>query len=165
MGEKRQSPMGRAYPWEANRIVPAETGSESGGVGLFFSFGEALYGGPYYDYAESLKSVLKPQCLLATHMNGSQPAPAGIRRSAAPPSKNQLRVQNGGGGGSNGLERIEFIASENCFGKVEGGSKREMKRRTSPTFNCGSESADPQHMGADQSCPCLQNRPPAGFGC
>ena len=33
-------------------------------VVAFFSFGEALYGGPYYD-TQSLENVLKPECLLA----------------------------------------------------------------------------------------------------
>ena len=36
-------------------------------VVAFFSFDEALYGGHYYD-TQSLENVLKPQCLLATHM-------------------------------------------------------------------------------------------------
>jgi len=34
-------------------------------VVAFFSFGEALYGGPYYDN-QSLENVQKPQCLLAS---------------------------------------------------------------------------------------------------
>ena len=34
-------------------------------VVAFFSFGEALYGGPYYD-TQSLENVQKPQCLLAS---------------------------------------------------------------------------------------------------
>ena len=33
-------------------------------VVAFFSFGEALYGGPYYD-TQSLENVLKAECLLA----------------------------------------------------------------------------------------------------
>ncbi len=36
----------------------------------FFSFGEALYGGRYYD-TQSLENVLKPECLLASEMNGA----------------------------------------------------------------------------------------------
>ena len=40
-------------------------------VVAFFSFGEALYGGPYYD-TQSLENLLKPQCLLALQMNGQR---------------------------------------------------------------------------------------------
>ena len=39
----------------------------------FYSFGEALYGGAYYD-TQSIENVLKAQCLLASEMNG-QPLP------------------------------------------------------------------------------------------
>src|SRR5579864_6888043 len=35
----------------------------------FFSFGEALYGGAYYD-TQSIDNVLKAKCLLASQMNG-----------------------------------------------------------------------------------------------
>src|ERR1700693_6323571 len=42
-------------------------------VVAFFSFGEALYGGGYYD-TQSRESVLKAECLLASQMNG-QPLP------------------------------------------------------------------------------------------
>jgi len=38
-------------------------------VVAFFSFGEALYGGPYYD-TQRMENLLKPQCLLASQMNG-----------------------------------------------------------------------------------------------
>jgi len=62
-------------------------------VVAFSRFGEALYGGPYDD-TQSLESVLKPQCLLA-----SMERPAGsrqvLRRSAAPPRRKPARVQNG----------------------------------------------------------------------
>jgi methionine sulfoxide reductase catalytic subunit len=40
-------------------------------VVAFFSFGEALYGGLYYD-RQSLEDVLKPECLLASRMNGQR---------------------------------------------------------------------------------------------
>ena len=35
----------------------------------FFSFGEELYGGTYYN-TQTLDNVLKPECLLAFEMNG-----------------------------------------------------------------------------------------------
>jgi DMSO/TMAO reductase YedYZ molybdopterin-dependent catalytic subunit len=40
-------------------------------VVAFFSFGEALYGGPYYD-TQTVENLLKAQCLLATRMNGQR---------------------------------------------------------------------------------------------
>ena len=38
-------------------------------VVAFYSFGEALYGGPYYD-TQSIENVLQAECLLASEMNG-----------------------------------------------------------------------------------------------
>jgi len=38
-------------------------------VVAFFSFGEALYGGSYYD-TQRMENLLKAECLLASHMNG-----------------------------------------------------------------------------------------------
>ena len=87
-------------------------------VVAFFSFGEALYGGPYYD-TQSLESVLKPQCLLATHMNGSR-----LPQVYGAPLR--LRVENQLGYKMvKWIERIEFIASEKLLGKGEGGSNED----------------------------------------
>src|SRR5215469_6435455 len=87
-------------------------------VVAFFSFGEALYGGHYYD-TQSLENVQKPQCLLASRMNG-QPLPP---LYGAPL---RLRVENQLGYKMvKWIERIEFIASEKSFGKGEGGKNED----------------------------------------
>ncbi|MEO6873392.1 MAG: molybdopterin-dependent oxidoreductase, partial [Opitutaceae bacterium] len=83
-------------------------------VVAFFSFGESLYGGGYYD-TQDLENLRKPQCLLATHMNGA-PLPA---EYGAPL---RLRVENQLGYKMvKWIERIEFVESEKGLGKGEGG--------------------------------------------
>lgn len=87
-------------------------------VAAFFSFGEALYGGHYYD-TQSLENLLKPQCLLATRMNGERLAPV----YGAPL---RLRVENQLGYKMvKWIERIEFIESEKLLGKGEGGKNED----------------------------------------
>jgi DMSO/TMAO reductase YedYZ molybdopterin-dependent catalytic subunit len=84
----------------------------------FFSFGEALYGGAYYD-TQSIENVLKSQCLLASRMNG-QPLP---ELYGAPL---RLRVENQLGYKMvKWIERIEFIESEKQLGKGEGGKNED----------------------------------------
>ncbi|HWQ92047.1 MAG TPA: molybdopterin-dependent oxidoreductase [Clostridia bacterium] len=85
---------------------------------VFYSFGDGLYGGAYYD-TQSIENVLKPQCLLATHMNG-QPLPdiygAPLR----------LRVENQLGYKMvKWIERIEFVKSEKTLGQGEGGKNED----------------------------------------
>lgn len=80
----------------------------------FFSFGEALYGGPYYD-TQSMENAMKPQCLLATHMNGEP-----LTEIYGAPLR--LRVENQLGYKMvKWIERIEFVESEKELGKGEGG--------------------------------------------
>ena len=87
-------------------------------VVAFFSFGEALYGGPYYD-TQSLENVQRPQCLLASRMNG-QPL------SEVYGAPLRLRVENQLGYKMvKWIERIEFIASEKSLGKGEGGKNED----------------------------------------
>jgi DMSO/TMAO reductase YedYZ molybdopterin-dependent catalytic subunit len=87
-------------------------------VAAFFSFGEALYGGHYYD-TQSLENLLKPQCLLAYRMNGQMlPAVYGAPL--------RLRVENQLGYKMvKWIERIEFIESEKLIGKGEGGKNED----------------------------------------
>ena len=88
------------------------------GTVAFFSFGEALYGGPYYD-TQSLENVLKPQCLLASQMNG-EPL-SGVYGAPL-----RLRVENQLGYKMvKWIERIEFIESEKQIGKGEGGKNED----------------------------------------
>jgi DMSO/TMAO reductase YedYZ molybdopterin-dependent catalytic subunit/thiosulfate reductase cytochrome b subunit len=84
----------------------------------FFSFGEALYGGPYYD-TQSIENVLKPQCLLASRMNGQR-----LPQIYGAPLR--LRVENQLGYKMvKWIERIEFIESEKLLGKGEGGMNED----------------------------------------
>jgi sulfoxide reductase catalytic subunit YedY len=84
----------------------------------FFSFGEALYGGIYYD-TQSLENVLKPECLLASAMNGAP-------RTADYGAPLRLRVENQLGYKMvKWIERIEFIESEKMLGKGEGGANED----------------------------------------
>ena len=85
---------------------------------VFFSFGEGLYGGVYYD-TQSLENVLKPECLLAYEMNG-EPLPD---EYGAPL---RLRVENQLGYKMvKWIERIEFIESEKQVGEGEGGTNED----------------------------------------
>ena len=87
-------------------------------VVAFFSFGEALYGGPYYD-TQSLENVQKPQCLLASRMNGQR-----LPQLYGAPLR--LRVENQLGYKMvKWIERIEFIESEKSLGKGEGGKNED----------------------------------------
>ncbi len=84
----------------------------------FFSFGEALYGGVYYD-TQSLENVLKPECLLASGMNG-----APLTTVYGAPLR--LRVENQLGYKMvKWIERIQFIESEKDLGKGEGGANED----------------------------------------
>ncbi len=80
----------------------------------FFSFGEALYGDAYYD-TQSMENVCKPQCLLATHMNG-QPLPSTYGAPLRLRVENQLGYKM-----VKWIERIQFIESEKTLGAGEGG--------------------------------------------
>ena len=85
---------------------------------VFFSFGEALYGGPYYD-TQSIENVLKPECQLASEMNG-QP----LTEVYGAPLR--LRVENQLGYKMvKWIERIEFVESEKQVGKGEGGENED----------------------------------------
>jgi DMSO/TMAO reductase YedYZ molybdopterin-dependent catalytic subunit/thiosulfate reductase cytochrome b subunit len=84
----------------------------------FYSFGEGLYGGIYYN-TQSLDNVLKAECLLAYEMND---APLGEEYGAPL----RLRVENQLGYKMvKWIERIEFIESEKQIGKGEGGTNED----------------------------------------
>jgi methionine sulfoxide reductase catalytic subunit len=84
----------------------------------FFSFGGGLYGGGYYD-TQNLENVLKPECLLASEMNG-----APLSEEYGAPLR--LRVENQLGYKMvKWIERIEFIESEKQVGKGEGGTNED----------------------------------------
>jgi DMSO/TMAO reductase YedYZ molybdopterin-dependent catalytic subunit/thiosulfate reductase cytochrome b subunit len=87
-------------------------------VVAFFSFGEALYGGFYYD-TQLIENVLKPECLLAFEMNGKR-----LPEVYGAPLR--LRVENQLGYKMvKWIERIEFIESEKQIGLGEGGKNED----------------------------------------
>src|SRR5579875_3410407 len=87
-------------------------------VAAFFSFGEALYGGAYYD-TQRLENLLKPECLLATHMNG-EPLPEVYGAPLRLRVENQLGYKM-----VKWIERIEFLESEKRLGRGEGGKNED----------------------------------------
>jgi sulfoxide reductase catalytic subunit YedY len=87
-------------------------------VVAFYSFGDSLYGGAYYD-TQSLDNVLKAQCLLASEMNGKP-----LTEVYGAPLR--LRVENQLGYKMvKWIERIEFIESEKNIGLGEGGKNED----------------------------------------
>jgi DMSO/TMAO reductase YedYZ molybdopterin-dependent catalytic subunit/thiosulfate reductase cytochrome b subunit len=87
-------------------------------VVAFFSFGEALYGGAYYD-TQSMENVLKAECLLASQMNG-QPLPEVYGAPLRLRVENQLGYKM-----IKWIERIEFVESEKHLGEGEGGKNED----------------------------------------
>jgi DMSO/TMAO reductase YedYZ molybdopterin-dependent catalytic subunit/thiosulfate reductase cytochrome b subunit len=84
----------------------------------FFSFGEGLYGGTYYE-TQTIDNLINAECLLATHMNGQPLADV----YGAPL---RLRVENQLGYKMvKWIERIEFIRSEKDVGAGEGGKNED----------------------------------------
>ncbi len=87
-------------------------------VVVFYSFGEALYGGTYYD-TQNIQNVLKAECLLASEMNGKL-----LTEVYGAPLR--LRVENQLGYKMvKWIERIEFIESEKTVGLGEGGKNED----------------------------------------
>jgi DMSO/TMAO reductase YedYZ molybdopterin-dependent catalytic subunit len=87
-------------------------------VVAFFSFGDSLYGGSYYD-TQLLENVLKPECLLAFEMNGKP-----LSEVYGAPLR--LRVENQLGYKMvKWIERVEFIESEKQIGAGEGGKNED----------------------------------------
>ncbi len=87
-------------------------------VVAFFSFGDSLYGGAYYD-TQSVENVLKAGCMLASEMNGSP-----LTEVYGAPLR--LRVENQLGYKMvKWIERIEFVESEKAVGLGEGGKNED----------------------------------------
>jgi len=85
---------------------------------VFYSFGEALYGGVYYD-TQSFENLLKPGSMLAYEMNGAPLPPV----YGAPL---RLRIENQLGYKMvKWIERIEFVQSEKGVGEGEGGKNED----------------------------------------
>ncbi len=87
-------------------------------VVAFFSFGEGLYGGTYYE-TQTIENLIHAECLLATHMNGQR-----LPNVYGAPVR--LRVENQLGYKMvKWIERIEFITSEKMLGAGEGGKNED----------------------------------------
>ena len=87
-------------------------------VVAFFSFGDSLYGGTYYD-TQLMENVLKPECLLAFEMNGT-PLPEVYGAPLRLRVENQLGYKM-----VKWIDRIEFIESEKQVGLGEGGKNED----------------------------------------
>ncbi|MGH9759873.1 MAG: molybdopterin-dependent oxidoreductase, partial [Blastocatellia bacterium] len=87
-------------------------------VVAFFSFGDSLYGGSYYD-TQLLENVLKSECILASEMNGKP-----LTEVYGAPLR--LRVENQLGYKMvKWIERIELVESEKRIGEGEGGKNED----------------------------------------
>jgi len=87
-------------------------------VVAFYSYGDALFGGQYYD-TQSISTALQARCLLAYEMNGA-PLP---EVNGAPL---RLRVENQLGYKMvKWIERIEFVETEKTLGNGEGGKNED----------------------------------------
>jgi methionine sulfoxide reductase catalytic subunit len=85
---------------------------------VFYSFGEALYGGAYYD-TQSFENLLKPGSMLAYEMNGA-PLPAIYGAPLRLRVENQLGYKM-----VKWIESIEFVRSEKEVGAGEGGKNED----------------------------------------
>ena len=88
------------------------------GTVVFYSFGEGLYGGVYYD-THSLDNCLKPGALLAWEMN-YEPLPAVYGAPLRLRVENQLGYKM-----VKWVERIEFVESHKTVGKGYGGKNED----------------------------------------
>ena len=85
---------------------------------VFYSFGEGLYGGRYYD-TQRLEDVRQQACLLAFEMN-QQPLPDLYGAPLRLRIENQLGYKM-----VKWIERIEFVPSEKHVGLGEGGKNED----------------------------------------
>lgn len=85
---------------------------------VFWSFGEGLYGGAYYE-TQDIYNARKPECLLAFEMNG-KPLPAVYGAPLRLRVENQLGYKM-----IKWIERIEFVESEKSVGEGEGGKNED----------------------------------------
>lgn len=100
------------------RIVELVRPKAEAKVVAFFSFGEGLYGGVYYD-TQTLENVLKSECILAYEMNHKT-----LTDVYGAPLR--LRVENQLGYKMvKWIASIEFVESEKEIGKGQGGKNED----------------------------------------
>jgi len=85
---------------------------------VFYSFGDGLYGGGYYE-TQRLEDAVQPACLLAFEMN-QQPLPDVYGAPLRLRVENQLGYKM-----VKWIERIEFVESEKQVGEGEGGKNED----------------------------------------
>lgn len=101
-----------------SRIVALVRPKPQARVCVFRSFGEGVYGGPYYD-TQRLDNILNAQCLLAYEMNDKPLSPV----YGAPL---RLRVENQLGYKMvKWIKSIEFVVSEKTVGRGYGGKNED----------------------------------------
>lgn len=100
------------------RIIELVKPKPEAGTVAFFSFGEGLYGGVYYE-TQTMENALKPGCILAYEMN-HQP----LTEIYGAPLR--LRVENQLGYKMiKWIKSIEFVESEKVIGKGHGGTNED----------------------------------------
>ena len=100
------------------RLIDLVRPSPTARVVAFFSFGEGLYGGRYYE-TQRLDDARRPECLLAFEMNGER-----LPEEYGAPLR--LRVENQLGYKMvKWIECIEFIESETLIGQGQGGKNED----------------------------------------
>lgn len=100
------------------RLVEVVKPKPEAKVVVFYSFGEGLYGGDYYD-TQQIENVMREKCILAYEMNG-QPLP---HVYGAPL---RLRVENQLGYKMvKWVRAIEFVAAETDVGLGHGGKNED----------------------------------------
>jgi sulfoxide reductase catalytic subunit YedY len=100
------------------RLIEVAKPKPEAKVVAFYSYGDALYGGEYYD-TQSIKTALKARCLLAYEMNQA-PLPEAYGAPLRLRVENQLGYKM-----VKWIERIEFVKTEKALGKGEGGKSED----------------------------------------
>ena len=101
-----------------NKLIELVKPQPEARTAVFYSFGDALYGGAYYD-TQSFENLLKPGSMLAYEMNGV-PLPAVYGAPLRLRIENQLGYKM-----VKWIERIEFVRSEKDVGEGEGGKNED----------------------------------------
>jgi len=100
------------------RLIEIVKPRPNANVVAFYSYGDALYGGEYYD-TQTIKTVLKARCLLAYEMNQA-PLPEVYGAPLRLRVEHQLGYKM-----VKWIERIEFVETEKTLGKGEGGKNED----------------------------------------
>jgi sulfoxide reductase catalytic subunit YedY len=100
------------------RLIEVAKPKPEAKVVAFYSYGDALYGGEYYD-TQTITTALNARCLLAYEMNQA-PLPEAYGAPLRLRVENQLGYKM-----VKWIERIEFVETEKALGKGEGGKNED----------------------------------------